>query len=55
VLEVGAASEAQCSEWEARVRAMLEALGWAEPSVVADRYASGASLAFTAPLDQLPR
>jgi len=53
VLEVGAASEAQCSEWEARLRAMLEALGWAEPSVVADRYASGASLAFTAPLDQL--
>ena len=32
---------------------MLEALAWPRPSVVADRYASGASLAFTAPLDQL--
>lgn len=35
------------------MRAMLEALDWPDSSVVADRYASGASLAFTAPLDQL--
>jgi UDP-N-acetylmuramyl tripeptide synthase len=32
---------------------MLAALGWPAPAIVADRYASGASLAFTGPPDQL--
>jgi len=32
---------------------MLAALDWPDPSVVADRYVSGASLVFTAPFDQL--
>jgi UDP-N-acetylmuramyl tripeptide synthase len=53
VLEVGAASVAQCGEWEARLREMLHAMEWPEPLVAADRHTSGASLAFSAPIDQL--
>ena len=35
------------------MREMLLAMDWPEPSVAADRHASGASLAFSAPIDQL--
>jgi UDP-N-acetylmuramyl tripeptide synthase len=39
--------------WRAYVDGACDALGWPRPSVVAHRHAGGASLAFTAPLDQL--
>ena len=48
-----AADDAQIVEWEARLRRMVATLEWPEPSVSIDRHAGGASLAFTAPLDQL--
>lgn len=53
MLEVLAASGAQCRAWEERVRAMREALGWPDDAIVARVYASGASLAFAAAQDQL--
>ena len=53
MLEVRATSAVECEAWELAVRRMLQALDWPDPAVLADRYASGASLAFTAPLDQL--
>jgi UDP-N-acetylmuramyl tripeptide synthase len=53
VLEVLAASGAQCRAWEERVRAMRQALGWRDDAIVASVYASGASLAFAAAQDQL--
>ena len=40
-------------QWEARVRRMRAELGWPDASLVARVHASGASLAFAAPLDQL--
>jgi UDP-N-acetylmuramyl tripeptide synthase len=39
--------------WRAHVDAACRALDWPEARTVAHRHASGASLAFTAPLDQL--
>jgi UDP-N-acetylmuramyl tripeptide synthase len=39
--------------WRQRVDSTCRALGWADASTVAYRHASGASLAFTAPVDQL--
>jgi cyanophycin synthetase len=53
VLEVSAASPEACRAWEERVRAMRKALGWQDDEVVASVYASGASLVFAAPQDQL--
>jgi UDP-N-acetylmuramyl tripeptide synthase len=40
-------------QWAALVRAMRQRLGWPEGPVVVRRHASGASLAFAAPEDQL--
>ncbi len=40
-------------EWEARVCRMRAELGWPDAALVARVHASGASLAFAAPLDQL--
>lgn len=45
--------DALLSEWTARVRRMRAALGWPDAALVARTHASGASLAFAAPLDQL--
>ncbi|WP_158883023.1 Mur ligase family protein [Rhodanobacter sp. L36] len=39
--------------WRARVESACRALHWPTPCIVAHRHASGASLAYTAPLDQL--
>jgi cyanophycin synthetase len=47
------ADDAQIADWESRLRRMVAALEWPEPSISIDRHAGGASLAFTAPLDQL--
>ena len=48
-----AATEAQIADWELHLRRMVAALEWPEPAISTDRHAGGASLAFTAPLDQL--
>jgi len=55
VLEtVGVAiDDALIDAWETRVRRMRAALGWPDAAIVARAHASGASLAFAAPLDQL--
>ena len=45
--------EAVLAGWQGRIAAVRDALGWPEGSVVVRRHASGASLAFAAPLDQL--
>ncbi len=45
--------EAALSGWQDRVAAARSALGWPAAAVVARRHASGASLAFAAPPDQL--
>ena len=39
--------------WRARIAAARTALGWTDGPIIARTHASGASLAFTAPLDQL--
>lgn len=44
---------AAASAWRARVEAMCRRLGWPTPVVVVRAHASGQSLAFTAPADQL--
>lgn len=44
---------AAASAWRARVDAMCRRLGWPAPVVVVRSHASGQSLAFTAPADQL--
>lgn len=41
------------ARWQANIAAARAALGWPETDTVLRRHASGASLAFTAPLDQL--
>jgi len=48
-----AIDDALLAEWETRVRRMRAALGWPDAAIVARTHASGASLAFVAPLDQL--
>jgi UDP-N-acetylmuramyl tripeptide synthase len=56
VLETQGASArdaAAASAWRARVDAMCRRLGWPTPVVVVRAHASGQSLAFTAPPDQL--
>jgi len=45
--------EAALQAWEAAVERACDALGWPAPARVARPHASGASLAFAAPLDQL--
>ena len=45
--------DALLGEWSARVRRMRSALGWPDAALVTRVHASGASLAFAAPLDQL--
>lgn len=45
--------EASLSAWQARIATVREALGWQTAAVVVRRHASGASLAFAAPPDQL--
>lgn len=52
-MEVLEASAESCEQWAKRVRAMCAVLGWPDGQVVAKVYASGASLAFVAPEDQL--
>ena len=39
--------------WQGRIASVRDALGWPQAAVVVRRHASGASLAFAAPLDQL--
>jgi UDP-N-acetylmuramyl tripeptide synthase len=56
VLETQGASArdaAAASAWRARVDAMCRRLGWPTPVVVVRAHASGQSLAFSAPADQL--
>lgn len=55
VLEARAAeiSEAQCSRWMQAVTGMAGLLDWPSPDFVGRRHAKGATLAFTAPMDQL--
>lgn len=53
VIEVFNASDKDCEQWAERVRTMCRALAWPSGSVVAKTYISGASLAFSAPEDQL--
>ena len=48
-----AIDQALLGAWRERVRKMCAALGWPDAAVVAHLHASGASLAFAAPLDQL--
>lgn len=45
--------EALIACWQAHVAGIASALGWPEPSYHARPHAKGATLAFTAPLDQL--
>ncbi|HEY5781502.1 MAG TPA: Mur ligase family protein [Lysobacter sp.] len=45
--------EVALSGWRARIAAVHDALGWPQTAVVVRRHASGASLAFAAPSDQL--
>ncbi len=45
--------EAALAGWRARIELVRDALGWPHAAVVVRRHASGASLAFAAPLDQL--
>ena len=45
--------EAALSGWRDRIAIVRAALGWPETAVVVRRHASGASLAFAAPVDQL--
>ena len=45
--------EAALSGWRARIALVRDALGWPHAAVVVRRHASGASLAFAAPPDQL--
>jgi len=45
--------EALIAAWRARVAAAVAALGWPAGAVVARRHATGAALAFEAPIDQL--
>ena len=55
VLEARAADidEVQCKQWMQAVAGMAELLGWASPDFVSRCHAKGATLAFTAPMDQL--
>jgi cyanophycin synthetase len=46
-------NEVQFDAWRARVGDACAQLGWPEPQCVMRRHVSGASLAFTAPIDQL--
>jgi cyanophycin synthetase len=46
-------ADAQLAGWRERVRAMQSTLGWPHAPIDARRHASGAALAFAAPLDQL--
>ncbi|MGH8076704.1 MAG: Mur ligase family protein [Lysobacter sp.] len=45
--------EAALAGWRARIATVRDALGWPNAAVVVRRHASGASLAFAAPPDQL--
>ena len=45
--------EAALLGWQARVAMLREAVGWPHGPIVIRRHASGASLAFAAPIDQL--
>lgn len=45
--------DAALDRWRIRVASMRAALGWAQGAVYVRRHASGASLAFAAPLDRL--
>ncbi|MDQ3510476.1 MAG: Mur ligase, partial [Pseudomonadota bacterium] len=45
--------EAALAGWRTRIDWLRGALGWPDAAVVVRRHASGASLAFAAPLDQL--
>ena len=45
--------DAALSGWQARIAAVRASLGWPAGAAVVRRHASGASLAFAAPLDQL--
>jgi cyanophycin synthetase len=53
VLELALASPAACARWRARVAAMAARLGWPAPRFGEHRDGDAASLAFTAPRDQL--
>ncbi|NNF56647.1 MAG: Mur ligase [Rhodothermaceae bacterium] len=48
-----ARAEDALAAWERHLRALLDALGWADATLASRRYPEGASLAFTAPLDAL--
>jgi UDP-N-acetylmuramyl tripeptide synthase len=48
-----AVDEARLARWAANVRSMREALGWPDAPLVAEPHASGANLAFVAPVDRL--
>jgi UDP-N-acetylmuramyl tripeptide synthase len=49
----GGGLELALKQWSALVQAMRHRLGWSEGPVIARNHASGASLAFAAPVDQL--
>jgi cyanophycin synthetase len=56
ILEVSFAAEegaAAISVWAAQVRRMLDAVGWTGAEIAVRRFAGGASLAITAPVDGL--
>ena len=46
-------AEALIGEWQHQVKRMLDAVGWAGEQIHVHRYADGASLAISAPLDAL--
>lgn len=53
VLESGVGDAAMLDDWAERVRAARRELRWPEAPLAAVRHAGGASLAFSAPPDQL--
>ena len=53
MLEAAAATPEQCQAWQEQVRGMLHGLGWPAAEFSALQHRHGASLAFSAPVDQL--
>lgn len=49
----GSVSQAQLEQWQAHVCRLADSLGWPAPVCHARIHAKGATLAFTAPIDQL--
>ena len=52
-LEAAATSDEVLQRWRERIALARRALGWPEGPIAVRRHASGVSLAFAAPIDQL--